>query len=105
MRLEECISLCRKYHGRVVRIEDSTGTFHIGRIVGTDDEMVWIEPIRNYGNRFRLRNDIDDYGYYGRSYDDYSYDRGYVHDDYGEAVYGLALGFIVGIALAGLFFI
>ncbi|MEI4828706.1 hypothetical protein WAX78_04480 [Bacillus sp. FJAT-53711] len=36
---------CRRYYGRVVRIEDHKGNIHIGRIVDVTDESVWIEPV------------------------------------------------------------
>lgn len=45
MRSQQHYYTCRRYHGRVVRIEDYDGHIHLGRIVDVTDESVWIEPV------------------------------------------------------------
>ncbi|MDQ0228901.1 hypothetical protein [Metabacillus malikii] len=73
--------LCCRYNGKVVRINDSYGRVHVGKICRVTPHKVFIQPLNQrpgYG-----------FGYYGYGY-------GYP--------YGIGLGLITGIALAGLFF-
>jgi hypothetical protein len=74
--------LCCRYQGRVVRINDRFGKIHHGRIVRVSNSKVYIQPL--------LRRPGFGYGYYG-------------YGGYGAA-YGVALGAIVGVALAAAFF-
>ncbi|KKI88666.1 hypothetical protein WQ54_29550 [Bacillus sp. SA1-12] len=77
--------LCCRYNGKVVRIHERNGRVHVGRICRVTPNKVFIEPMRQrsgYG-----------LGFYG----------GYGYGGYGYP-YGIGLGFITGIALAGLFF-
>lgn len=73
--------LCCRYQGKVVRINDTRGRMHVGRINRVTRNKVYIEPMTQRGGY--------SFGYYGYGY-------GYP--------YGIGLGFIAGIALAGLFF-
>ncbi|MDG4656828.1 hypothetical protein P6P90_09860 [Ectobacillus antri] len=107
MNRQQCYHLCCQYNGKVVRIQDKSGNYHIGRITKVSDDSVWIEPIRQRYNRGFgyipydeevYGYDSDRYGYEGR------YCRGGCDDDYYGGAYALGLGFIVGIALAALFF-
>jgi hypothetical protein len=79
--------VCCKCRGQVVRIHDKFGRVHVGRITRVTPNKVYIFPTgirnRNLGG-FGL-------GYYG-----YGFGPGFV--------YGIALGAITGIVLAGLFF-
>ncbi|RSK27268.1 hypothetical protein EJF36_10460 [Bacillus sp. HMF5848] len=74
--------LCCKYHGKVVRIEDRNGRVHVGRITRVSREKVYIQPTGA-----------------GRNLGGYGFGWGW-----GWGGYGIALGAIAGIALAGLFF-
>lgn len=81
MHPKEAYDLCCKYQGKRVRITDNQGNLHVGRITQVDNCQVWIMPDRNgYGIGF--------WGFGGAGFG-----------------YGIALGAITGIALAGLFFI
>ena len=95
---------CRRYRGRVVRIEDYDGNIHLGRIIDVTNNSVWIEPVHK--KRF-------DYGF---GYSDCGCDvcGGLGECDncgcggFGCGGFGaveLGFGFIFGIALAALFFI
>ncbi|WLR43335.1 hypothetical protein LC087_03880 [Bacillus carboniphilus] len=73
--------VCNRYRGRHVRITEKCGRVHTGRIVNVTPNQVFIQPsgrARGYG-----------YGYYGYPY---------------FPAYGIGLGLIAGVALAGLFF-
>jgi hypothetical protein len=98
----ELYDICCRYHGRVVRIEDRSGRVHFGRITDVAKDSVIFRPLK------KKSRTNDGYGYRGYDYDD---DLG----PYGPGPFGpynyyygaeveLALGFIVGIALAALFF-
>jgi hypothetical protein len=83
----EYYHLCCQYHGKNVRINDRFGNVHDGRIVRVTNSKVYIQPNRprrNFGG-FGL-------GFYGGGYYGYG------------APYGIGLGFITGIVLAGLLF-
>lgn len=73
--------LCRRYQGRVVRINDRFGKVHHGRITRVTRNKVYIQPLRRPGFGYGL------YGYWGFG-----------------AAYAVALGAIVGVALAAAFF-
>jgi hypothetical protein len=75
--------LCCRYNGKVVRINDRNGRVHVGRIHRVTPHKVYIEPTIGRGGY--------GFGYYG-----YGYGFG--------APYGIALGFITGVALGGLLF-
>lgn len=75
--------LCCRYQGKVVRIREHNGREHVGRITRVSPNRVYIEP---YGQRGGFG-----YGYFG----------GYYGSGYG---YSIALSFIAGVALGGLFF-
>lgn len=75
--------LCCRYKGRVVRINDRFGKVHHGRILRITNNKVYIQPV--------MRRPGFGYGYYGYGY------------GYGSA-YAVALGAIVGVALAAAFF-
>ena len=77
--------LCCRYHGKKVRITDKQGRVHVGQITRVNRQMVWIQPDSNYGGY--------GFGYYGFG--------GFGGLGFG---YGIALGAIAGIALAGAFF-
>ncbi|WP_242223590.1 hypothetical protein [Bacillus cereus group sp. BfR-BA-01380] len=103
MRSNQHYHTCRRYHGRVVRIENYDGKIHIGKIVDISDKSVWIEPVHK--KRF-------DYGF---GYSDCGCDvcGGLGECDncgfgFGRGGFGaveLGFGFIFGITLAALFFI
>ena len=64
-----------------MRITDKQGKVHVGRITNVDQNMVWIRPENNFGGY--------GFGFWG----------------FGPGLgYGIALGAIAGIALAGAFF-
>lgn len=73
--------LCCRYQGRRVLITDNKGNVHKGRITKVDNDQVWLLP--------------DNPGGYGIGF------WGFGGLGFG---YGIALGAIAGIALAGLFF-
>lgn len=79
----EMYDLCCQYQGKRVRITDTDGRVHVGRITNVDRKMVWLEPDRGFGG-YRL-------GYWGWG----------PRPGFG---YGIAIGAIAGIALASLFF-
>lgn len=72
--------LCCRYNGQVVQISEHSGRSHFGRITRVSNDRVWIDP---------------QYGHYP------SHSHQYRNYQYG---YSIAIGFISGIILAGLFF-
>ncbi|MCD7033503.1 hypothetical protein LRR81_04610 [Metabacillus sp. GX 13764] len=79
--------MCQRYQGKIVRISHRDGNVHVGRIVRVTPHSVFIQPVRQRGGRgYGL-------GYYGGGYGGWY--------GYGPA-YGIGLGFITGVALAGL---
>ncbi len=99
MNPKQCYSLCCQYHGKVVRVHDINGQVHLGRIIDVTDESVWLQPVDS--RAFDLGFGYNGYDDFGR---DYGYD--YEYDSYygAGAVIEFAFGFIIGIALAALFF-
>lgn len=85
---DQIYRLCCQYRGKVVRIHDRFGRVHVGRIVNVNRHKVFIQPF--------IRRNPGGFGYYGGYYGGYG--------GYWGAPFALALGFIAGIALAGLFF-
>lgn len=81
----DAYSLCCKYHGKRVRISDSSGKVHVGEITRVDRKQVWILPDRRYSG-------------YGLGFWGFG---GYGGEGFG---YGIALGTILGIALAPIIF-
>nr|WP_154495358.1 MULTISPECIES: hypothetical protein [Bacillus] len=85
IQVDRYYRFCHQNIGRVARITDKGGRVHVGRIVRVSPSKVYIAPmIRRGGRGFA-------YGYYGGWW------------GWGP-VYGLGLGLIAGVALAGLFF-
>lgn len=83
----ECYNLCCKYHGKRVKITDTSGNVHVGEITKVDRRQVWILPDRQnrgYG-----------LGFWGW---------GFGGPGFGGFGVGIALGAIAGIALAPLLF-
>lgn len=110
MHHRKCHDTCRRFFGRVVRIEDYDGNIHVGKIIDITEDSVWIKPIRRpsfdtgFGYYDANSNDRCD-SCRGRRCDNCGsggYGGGY---GYGYGGYELAFGFIFGIALAALFFI
>ena len=99
MNPKQCYSLCCQYHGKVVRVHDINGQVHLGRIIDVTDESVWLQPVDS--RALDLGFGYNGYDDFGR---DYGYD--YEYDSYygAGAVIEFAFGFIIGIALAALFF-
>ncbi|PEA53351.1 hypothetical protein CON64_18875 [Bacillus pseudomycoides] len=98
---------CRRYHGRVVRIEDYDGNTHLGRIVDVSDKSVWIEPVHqkrfDYGFGYHGGGGCDVCGGLGECNN-----CGFGFGGFGRGGFGaveLGFGFIFGITLAALFFI
>lgn len=77
--------LCSRNVGKNCRITDRSGRVHVGRITRVSNSKVFIQPSRSRGFGYG-------YGFYGGYY------------PWGGYGYGIALGAIVGIAIAGLFF-
>ncbi|MBM7659683.1 hypothetical protein JOC85_000450 [Bacillus mesophilus] len=77
--------LCCRYQGKVVKIREHTGRVHVGKITRVTKTHVYIQPAG--GGLGGLG-----YGFYGG----WGWRPG--------VGYGLALGAITGLALAGLFF-
>lgn len=125
MHPRHCYELCHRYYGKIVRIEDYDGQIHFGKVVDVTDESVWIEPIH------RKRFDPG-FGYFHADHDhDHGCDCcddfrscnsrgcdfcggfrscdfcgfGFGGRDGRFGVFEFGFGFIVGIALAALFFI
>ncbi|QBC54658.1 hypothetical protein EW020_18135, partial [Bacillus thuringiensis] len=46
MHRQRCYDTCRRYFGKVVRIEDRDGRIHLGKIIDVTNESVWIEPMQ-----------------------------------------------------------
>ncbi|MCY8490813.1 hypothetical protein [Bacillus atrophaeus] len=87
--MEKYYHLCRKHQGKVARITEKNGRVHVGRITHVTNSKVFITPVHQSGpGGFGL-------GFYGGYYGGYGY---------GYGAYGIGLGFIAGVALAGLFF-
>ncbi|MED4889554.1 hypothetical protein MKY88_22335 [Lysinibacillus sp. FSL R7-0073] len=82
MNPTDAYNLCCKYHGKRVRISDTSGRVHVGEITRVDRRQVWILPDRRYGG-------------YGLGF--WGFGRG------GFGV-GIALGTVLGIALAPIIF-
>ena len=79
-------NLCKQHHNKMVCITDKHGNRHIGRITHVDRRMVYIQPRGGFGGY--------GFGYWGGY-------GGWGGRGFG---YGIALGAIAGIALAGAFF-
>ncbi|MFJ7921161.1 hypothetical protein ACIQ6U_15525 [Lysinibacillus fusiformis] len=75
-------NICCKYHGKRVRISDTSGRVHVGEITRVDRRQVWILPDRRYSG-------------YGLGF------WGYGGGGFGV---GIALGTVLGIALAPIIF-
>lgn len=122
MHRQKCYDTCRRYFGRVVRIEDIDGHIHLGKIIDVTKNSVWIEPVRQrssfdtgfgYSDAY-ANGGCDICGGLGRcdncgfGHDDEFRDRGYGGGwggGWGAGWIELGFGFIFGIALAALFFI
>ncbi|HDX9579983.1 TPA: hypothetical protein ROX88_003597 [Bacillus pseudomycoides] len=119
MRSHQHYHTCRRYHGRVVRIEDYNGKTHIGRIVDITNNSVWIEPVHeqrfDYGFGY-FDSGCDCGGRSGRGGCGCDFCGGLGECDncgfgcggFGRGGFGaveLGFGFIFGITLAALFFI
>ncbi|MEC1259966.1 hypothetical protein P9D34_05775 [Bacillus swezeyi] len=85
--MERYYRFCQQNVGRVARITDRGGRVHVGRIVRVSPNKVFIAPMVRRGRPGFGYG----YGYYGGWW------------GWGP-VYGLGLGLIAGVALAGLFF-
>ncbi|MGE7880459.1 hypothetical protein [Bacillus sp. NPDC094077] len=46
MHRQKCYNTCRRYFGKVVRIEDVDGRIHLGKIIDVTNDSVWIEPVQ-----------------------------------------------------------
>lgn len=46
MHRQKCYDTCRRYFGKVVRIEDRDGHIHLGKIIDVTKTSVWIEPVQ-----------------------------------------------------------
>ncbi|QIC47646.1 hypothetical protein [Lysinibacillus sphaericus] len=82
MNPTDAYNLCCKYHGKRVRISDTSGRVHVGEITRVDRRQVWIIPDRRYGG-------------YGLGF------WGFSGGGFGV---GIALGTVLGIALAPIIF-
>ncbi|WP_336635629.1 hypothetical protein [Lysinibacillus fusiformis] len=82
MNPTDAYNVCCKYHGKRVRISDTSGRVHVGEITRVDRRQVWILPDRRYGG-------------YGLGF------WGYGGGGFGV---GIALGTVLGIALAPIIF-
>ncbi|MBD8523261.1 hypothetical protein [Lysinibacillus fusiformis] len=82
MNPTDAYNLCCKYHGKRVRISDTSGRVHVGEITRVDRRQVWILPDRRYGGY-----GLGFWGYGGRGFG-----------------VGIALGTVLGIALAPIIF-
>lgn len=84
MNPADTYNLCCRYHGKRVRITETSGRVHYGEITRVDRRQVWILPDRRFGG----------------------YGLGYWGWGYGGAGFGvgIALGTVAGIALAPLLF-
>ncbi|WP_155593338.1 hypothetical protein [Lysinibacillus cavernae] len=87
MNPAETYDLCCKYHGKRVRISDSNGRVHVGEITRVDRRQVWILPDRRYSGY-----GLGFWGFGGGGFGG------------GGFGYGIALGTILGIALAPIIF-
>ena len=82
MNPTDAYNICCKYHGKRVRISDTSGRVHVGEITRVDRRQVWILPDRRYGG-------------YGLGF------WGFGGGGFGV---GIALGTVLGIALVPIFF-
>ncbi|MFI2131439.1 hypothetical protein ACH434_15375 [Lysinibacillus fusiformis] len=82
MNPTDAYNICCKYHGKRVRISDTSGRVHVGEITRVDRRQVWILPDRRFGG-------------YGLGF------WGYGGGGFGV---GIALGTVLGIALAPIIF-
>lgn len=82
MNPTDAYNICCKYHGKRVRISDTSGRVHVGEITRVDRKQVWILPDRRYGG-------------YGLGF------WGFGGGGFGV---GIALGTVLGIALAPIIF-
>ncbi len=85
MNPTDAYNLCCKYHGKRVRISDSSGRVHVGEITRVDRNQVWILPDRQ-SRGFGL-------GFWG-----------FRRPGLAGFGIGIAFGTIIGIALAPLLF-
>ncbi len=87
MNPADCYNLCCKYHGKRVKITDTSGNVHVGEITKVDRRQVWILPDRQnrgYG-----------LGFWGWGF----------RPGFGAGLgIGFAFGAIAGIALAPILF-
>ena len=44
MHRQKCYDTCRRYFGKVVRIEDIDGRIHLGKIIDVTKDSVWLSP-------------------------------------------------------------
>ncbi|HBT73119.1 MAG TPA: hypothetical protein DEB37_12990 [Lysinibacillus sp.] len=88
MNPADAYNLCCKYHGKRVRISDSSGRVHVGEITKVDRRQVWILPDRRHSG-------------YGLGFWGFGGFGGFGGEGFG---YGIALGTILGIALAPIIF-
>ncbi|KFN03740.1 hypothetical protein D0U04_13380 [Bacillus clarus] len=124
MHRQKCYNTCRRYFGKVVRIEERNGRIHLGKIIDVTDDSVWIEPVRRssfdtgfgYYNAY-ANGGCDICGGLSRC-DNCGFGCGGGNDRCGCGGFGcsgcgfgggsgfeLGFGFIFGITLAALFFI
>ena len=82
MNPADAYNVCCRHHGKRVRITCKDGKVHCGEITRVDRDQVWILPDRQFGG-------------YGLGF------WGFRRRGFG---FGIAIGFIAGIALAPLFF-
>lgn len=80
--------LCCEHKGKVVRLYETTGREHVGRIMRVDEQYVWLE---------RVGTDTRGYGY--------GYYPAYGYDPYYGAGYGHGGGYWFPVALAPYFMI
>ncbi|KMQ25512.1 keratin, partial [Bacillus cereus] len=50
MHRQKCYDTCRRYFGKVVRIEDIDGRIHLGKIIDVTKDSVWIEPMQQHSS-------------------------------------------------------
>ncbi|MCP8969157.1 hypothetical protein [Ectobacillus ponti] len=103
MDYQQCYHTCCQYRGQVVRIHDTEGRVHIGRVIDIEEDRVWLQPVS--------RRSAGGFGYGGRGeFHDaelYAYARGYetgYEEGYYSGAFAVGFAFIIGIAIAALFF-
>ncbi|WP_285397180.1 hypothetical protein [Lysinibacillus sp. fls2-241-R2A-57] len=94
MNPNDAYNLCCNYHGKRVRITDRSGRIHVGEITMVDRKNVWILPDRRYRG-YGLGFGGGFGGGFGRP------GFGFRRSGFGI---GIALGTIIGIAIAPLIF-